>query len=125
MKPTTGMTAFTCVRPGGERVSVTIAVGHPYPTSEGDWACPVEIDGLQGRLDDIAGTDSMQALCLAIRTARDLLTSFMVDGGRILDPGTGEEVSLDDHFGSAEPTGSSRKKARPSRAGPGRKRATR
>jgi hypothetical protein len=125
MKPTTGMTTFTCVRPGGGRVSVTIAVGHPYPTSEGDWACPVEIDGLQGRLEDIAGEDSMQALCLAIRTARDLLTSFMADGGRVLDPGTGKPVSLDDRFGSPKPSGSprprprsaSRKKARPTRAG--------
>jgi Domain of unknown function (DUF6968) len=125
MKPTTGMTSFTCVRPNGERVSVTIAVGHPYPTSEGDWACPVEISGLRGRLEHIVGSDSMQALCLAIRTARDLLASFMADGGRILDPETGKPVSLDDRFGSPESIGSprprpkraSKRKARPTRKG--------
>jgi hypothetical protein len=116
MKPSTGMTSFTCVRPDGARVSVTIAVGHPYPTSEGDWACPVEIDGLQGRLEDIAGSDSMQALCLAIRTARDLLDSFMADGGRILDPGTGKPVRLDDHFGSPGSTGSPRPRRLPGRS---------
>lgn len=101
MQPTTGMTELVCVRPSGERVTVTVAVGHPYPTSEGDWVCPVEIAGLHGRLKDIVGTDSLQALSLAIRLAHDLLTSFVAPGGRILDPRTGEEVSLDDQFGSS------------------------
>ena len=112
MKPTTGMTSFTCVRPNGERVSVTVAVGHPYPTSEGDWACPIAVDGLQGRLDDIAGSDSMQALCLAIRTARDLLASFMTDGGRVLDPETGAQASLDDRFVWPEPIAATRSRTK-------------
>src|SRR5712691_9104296 len=85
MQPTTGMTELVCVRPSVERVTVTVAVGHPYPTSEGDWVCPVEIAGLHGRLKDIVGTDSLQALSLAIRLAHDLLTSFVAAGGRILD----------------------------------------
>jgi hypothetical protein len=103
MKSTTGMTELVCVRPGGERVTVTVAVGHPYPTTAGDWACPLEISGLHGRLKDIVGIDSLQALTLAIRMARDLLSSFGADGGRILDPRTGVEANLDIHFSSTPP----------------------
>ena len=99
MQPTTAMTEFMCVRPTGERVTVTVAVGHPYPTKAGDWACPIEIAGLHGRLKDIIGIDSLQALSLAIRVVRDLLTSFVAGGGRIVDPRTGEDLSLDDQFG--------------------------
>ena len=73
MIATTGMVDLICVRPNGERVTVTVAVGHPYPTMEGDWACPVEIAGLHGRLTDVHGTDSLQALCLAIKLVGSLL----------------------------------------------------
>ena len=97
------MTEFLCVRPGGEWVKVTVAVGHPYPTAAGDWACPLEIAGLHGRLKDIVGIDSLQALTLAIRAARELLTSFVADGGRILDPQTEVEASLDTHFSTDRP----------------------
>ena len=100
MKPSMGTAELMCVRPGGERVAVTVAIGHPYPTSEGDWACAVEVAGLHGRLKDIVGADSLQALCLAIRAAHDLLASFVADGGRVLDPRTGDEVDLDAQFGS-------------------------
>jgi len=93
------MTEFLCVRPDGERVAVTVAIGHPYPTSGGDWACPVQITELHDRVMDIHGIDSLQALCLATRFAGSLLKSFVDNGGRILDPGTGNDVALDSYFG--------------------------
>lgn len=111
MRPTTGMTEFVCVRPDGERVAVTVAIGHPYPTSGGDWACPVEITRLHGRILDIHGIDSLQALCLATRLAGTLLRDFVADGGRILDPGTGNDVPLDGYFELA-PAAGKRVKAR-------------
>jgi len=96
---TTGTTRLLCIRPDGERIEVTVAIGHPYPTGAGDWACPVEIDGLHGRLVDICGIDSLQALCLAIRLVEERLRAFAAAGGRILDPATEEAVVLEGYFG--------------------------
>jgi hypothetical protein len=101
MQSTTGRIELVCVRHSGERVQVTVVVGHPYPTRQGDWACPLEIAGLHGRLNDIVGIDSLQALSLAIRMARDLLGSFVAEGGRILDPRSGADIDLDFRFGTS------------------------
>jgi uncharacterized protein DUF6968 len=98
MKMTTSTTRLLCIRPDGERIDVTVAIGHPYPTSAGDWACPVEIDGLHGRLADLHGIDSLQALCLAIGLAGERLHAFVAGGGRILNPTTQEDVSLESYF---------------------------
>jgi uncharacterized protein DUF6968 len=98
MQPSTGLTELLCVRPSGERINVTVAIGHPYPTSGGEWACPVEMSGLHGRLVDIRGIDSLQALCLAVNIVRELLASFRADGGRILDSKTGEDFLFDTYF---------------------------
>jgi hypothetical protein len=95
---TLGAAEFLCVRPGGERVEVVVAIGHPYPTSEGDWACPVEIDGLHGDLAEIHGIDSLQVICLAIRVVRERLEAFVAEGGRILHPTTEENVALESYF---------------------------
>ena len=96
---TIGAAQFLCVQPGGERIEVVVAIGHPYPTSEGDWACPVEIDGLHGDLADIHGMDALQALCLAIRLVGERLAAFVAAGGRILHPSTGESIALESYFG--------------------------
>lgn len=95
---TNGAAQFLCVHPDGERVEVVVAIGHPYPTSEGGWACPVEIDGLHGDLADIHGMDSLQALCLAIRLVGERLAAFVAEGGRILHPSTGETIALESYF---------------------------
>ena len=97
---TIGAAQFLCVHAGGERMEVVVALGHPYPTSEGDWACPVEIDGLHGELADIHGIDALQALCLAIRLVGERLAAFVADGGRILHPTTGESIALESYFGA-------------------------
>lgn len=95
---TDGATHFLGVTPGGERIEVVVAIGHPYPTSEGNWACPVEVDGLHGDLAEIHGIDSLQALCLAIRLVGERLAAFVADGGRILHSSTGESVALESYF---------------------------
>jgi hypothetical protein len=101
MQQTTGMTRLVGVRPDGERIALTLAIGHPFPTPAGDWGCPVTLGGLQEQPASVYGHDSLQAICLAIAFLRSRLTSFIADGGRILDPGTGEDFAPDAHFGPA------------------------
>jgi len=51
----------------GEEREIVIEVGQPYRVrNDGDAACPVAIRGLFGRLADIHGVDTMDALRLAI-----------------------------------------------------------
>ena len=99
MQQTTGMTELVCIRPNGERVAVTLAIGHPAPTPEGDWACPVTIGGLHEGLAGIRGQDSFQSICLAIAFVRSRLASFVANGGRVILPATGEDFPIDEYFG--------------------------
>jgi hypothetical protein len=98
--PALGMTQLACVSAGGERFEVTVAIGHPYPTSDHDWACPVEIDGLPGSIADIHGLDSLQAICLAIGLVGERLAAFEATGGRLLHQSTGEPFRFDAYFGT-------------------------
>ena len=72
------------VRPSGERFEVVAAIGLPYQIGPQEWACPVSLAGLHARLHDVHGGSSLQALCLAASLLRQLLTSFVDDGGRLL-----------------------------------------
>jgi len=72
-----------CISRTGDRFSVTIQIGRPYLAPSGEWACPVEMAGWHNGLQDIRGEDSMQALCLALTLVRQLLTSYVQDGGRV------------------------------------------
>jgi hypothetical protein len=121
MRPTTALTELICLRPKGKRVAVTVAIGHPYPSSEGPWGCPVSITGLHKGVATIYGLDSLQALSLAIAFVRARLTSFVADGGRILISSSGEEFPLDAYFGYAM----TKEKRRPVRPAPRRARRRR
>jgi hypothetical protein len=70
-----------CIKPSGDRIPVTIRIGKPYPASDVDWACPVALEGLESRLPDIHGVDSLQALMLAQRLVLQLMTGVIEDGG--------------------------------------------
>jgi uncharacterized protein DUF6968 len=100
MQQTTGTTDLVCIRPNGERIAVTVAIGHPFHTPEGDWGCPVTISGLHEGIATIYGLDSFQAICLAITFVRNRLASFLADRGRIVLPETGEEFPIDAYFDS-------------------------
>jgi len=82
--------------------AVTVRIGRPYDTGEGDWACPVETQGLHGRGPDIHGVDSLQSLCLASSLVRGLLEDFVAKGGKLLHPGDRTEVALSSIFGGNE-----------------------
>ena len=114
MRATTAMTDLVCIHSKGKRIAVTVAIGHPYPRSEGDWGCPVAITGLHKGVATIFGCDSLQALSLAITFVRARLTSFVADGGRILISSSDEEFPLDVYFGSLMAKGT-RHPVRPAR----------
>jgi hypothetical protein len=75
---------LVALRPSGERVRIVAAIGAPYEVGPEEWACPVSLAGLHERLHAVHGGSSLQALCLAASVLRQLLTSFVEDGGRLL-----------------------------------------
>ena len=98
MQQTTGTTELLCISAHGERIPVIVAIGHPFPTPGGEWACPVSMVGLQESVADIHGLDSFQAISLAVAFVRDRLTYFIASGGRIVHPTTGEGFPIDAYF---------------------------
>ena len=82
----------------GERKSITIRIGKPYPVSDSEWACPVALDGLYKDLHDQYGIDSLQSLNLAIRLARQLLSYLEEDGGRFFLEEGSAPVAVADIF---------------------------
>ena len=85
------------VKVGGSRIVGRIAIGTPYRAPGGEARCPVAIDGLYSRLNDIAGDGNLQALLLAIRFVGNLLTDFCEKGGKLFHPSavSDEDESLD------------------------------
>ena len=79
-------TTITGVTAAGEYIAISVTIGTPYreTTDPEVWRCPVAVSPLYGRLADIAGNDSLQALCLATRLAFSLLHDFKGKGGRLL-----------------------------------------
>lgn len=72
------------VRPNGERTTITAEIGQPYQMEEGCWGTPVALHGLDGRLSDICGVDSLQSLSLALQLVRRRLASLVAGGDHIL-----------------------------------------
>jgi hypothetical protein len=69
----------------GEKRCVRVRVGTPYRESALSWRCPSEIRGFERRYADVAGVDSMQALCLAIALVRFRIEDFIDKGGIVFD----------------------------------------
>jgi hypothetical protein len=91
--------ALICERPGGERVRVTVRIGKPFRAGDDDWACPVEAEGLVGRLADIHGVDSFQALILAQGLLRNLMRREAEDGSTFWWADTHEQLNVEEMFG--------------------------
>ena len=88
------------VLPTGEERRIAVEIGTPYAVSAEEWRCPVALPGLHGNLADIAGTDSLQSLTLALRLAHTLLGHFEAEGGQFLYSDTREAVPLEAYFTS-------------------------
>ena len=78
---------------------MTVALGRPYQAATGEWRCPVQLTGLHERLPDMAGDDSLQALCLAASLVRVLLGDVIDKGSQLLDVASRSEYPLDAVFG--------------------------
>lgn len=85
-------TTFWGVRPNGNKFEITLEIGQPYRCDDSPepWACPACLAGLYGHLQDARGVDAVQALCLAICLAFDLLSDFKANGGKLLLKDGGE-----------------------------------
>jgi hypothetical protein len=70
----------------GKRRQFVLEIGRPYTAAE-DAACPVALWGLDGRYPDMAGIDTFQALCLAMRLALTRLGHYREQGGRLFFTG--------------------------------------
>jgi hypothetical protein len=89
---------LVALRPSGEHVRVVAALGSPSEIRPGEWACPVSLSGLYTQLQEIHGGSSLQALCLAASVLRQLLTSFIEDGGQLLHEDGVEPFSIESCF---------------------------
>lgn len=81
-------------RRSGERFPILVRVGQPYPMAREEWGCAVSVAGLHDELADIRGGSSLQALSLAIELTRQLLASFVEDGGKLMFPGGDHEFDI-------------------------------
>jgi hypothetical protein len=94
------------IRRDGERRPIQAQIGTPYHDERGSWACPVLLTSIDGKVREIHGEDSMQALLLAIRFIHSMLRSLLQKGSRLVDPlGVTESPSnpnfpLEAYFGS-------------------------
>ena len=81
------------IEPGGNRVSFTVSFGPPY-TSGQSYRCPVKFTGWGTSPPDIGGSDSLQALLLAVALVYSILSDFVSHGGCVVYPGTDSEYDL-------------------------------
>jgi hypothetical protein len=88
------------VHPDGSKVLGRIWIGRPQVIDDLESRCPVGLDGLHERLHPISGTDTLQALLLAIRLVASLLRDFQERGGNVLLVEEGAPVDLGAYFGA-------------------------
>jgi hypothetical protein len=95
--PAIAKTELFWIRKNGERVAMCIEIGQPHKTSDGVWHTPVALRGLDGRLSDICGEDSLQSLCLAAELVHSRLAAVVKNGERLVD-GDGGDFPLPAYF---------------------------
>lgn len=85
----------------GATIPVTVEIGTPYHRETGEWACPVRLKGLHDNLADASGEGSLQALCMALSLALDLLQDVRDKGGAVTSQGS--DLPIDAYaFGPAQ-----------------------
>ena len=97
--PPIAKTEVIHVPASGERVSIVVEIGQPYQSPDGFWRTPVALHGLDGRLCDICGQDSLQSLSLAVEMVHRRLASLVEVGEQLLDS-EGSEFPLEAYFTS-------------------------
>jgi len=69
--------------PAGSRVTIALRIDTPHQQADSVWVCSASVEGLPHRPFDAHGTDSLQALLLAIRNVRECLERFVKGGGKL------------------------------------------
>jgi hypothetical protein len=95
--PAIAKTEFVRIRKNGEHVAVSIEIGLPYKITDSFWRTPVALHGIDGRLSDIAGEDSLQSLCLATEMVCRRLVSVLDNGDRLIDS-EGADFPIETYF---------------------------
>ena len=95
--PAIAKTELIRLRKSGERISMSVEIGRPHKTVDGVWRTPVALHGLDGRLPDICGEDSLQSLCLAMAMVRSRLLATVESGDRLVDD-EGNEFPIEVYF---------------------------
>lgn len=83
------------ISPHGENRGITLSIGAPHVSADGDWACPVALDGFIADINDIHGIDSWQAVTAAIAFLKELLEGLMAKHGGTLRYVGDEEAEID------------------------------
>jgi hypothetical protein len=92
-------TELIVVTGDGRETAVTAAIGQPYQSDGAEWRCPVRLSGLHEELAEMAGVDSLQALCMGASLLRALLQDVTDKGGRVLEAARRSEYNLSAVFG--------------------------
>jgi hypothetical protein len=95
--PAIAKTELFRISKSGERVSMCVEIGQPHKASDGVWRTPVALHGLDGRLSDICGEDSLQSLCLATEMVHSRLAAVVESGERLAD-GDGSDFPIQAYF---------------------------
>jgi hypothetical protein len=94
--------ALLCVHPDGTEQHTTARLASPSRRSDGTWISAYSLDGLVDAREMI-GTDSLQAVAMALSMVRALLEQFIAQGGRVLDPDSRADFALEATFGLMGP----------------------
>jgi hypothetical protein len=78
------------LRKSGERIPLTVELGALLQHTDGFWHTPLALHGLDGRLSDICGEDSLRSLCLAVETVRCRIATLVELGDRVVDEDGGD-----------------------------------
>jgi uridine kinase len=82
----------------GRRREIHIKIGRPYELPDGDAACPLSMDGLYGKVHDIHGIDTFQALVLAVGFVRLTLRALEKKGATFFEYFEGKDYPVDIDF---------------------------
>ena len=83
----------------GQSQNVLIQIGRPYQVDEHEAACSLALYGWTERMPEIRNTDTLGALCLAIRVAKIIMTGHLQSGGKVYwTEDRSEELSVETIF---------------------------
>ena len=87
-----------CVRPDGSELHTVARLASPRRRTDGLWVSAFALDELHDA-QEMAGEDSLQALCMATSMIRALLERFVAQGGRVLSPEDRSDFPIEATFG--------------------------